>query len=457
MKNELDRFYRIANKWIEAEEHTPISPPVKAENAVEELGLALNDSPISDEEFEQILTGLVLASPKTTSKKFFNLLFGGRTEKSAVADMLVSLMNNTMHTYKASGPMVSVEHEIIRSLRPIIGYDTDAWGTMAEGGSMAIFMAMLMARDHHDQEIKREGVNKKYTLYTSEESHYSIPKNAAFMGVGREQVRFIPTLAGKMRVDVLEEKIKEDLEAGHSPFLVVGTAGTTVLGAFDPFEEIAGVAKKYGIWFHIDGAYCGTVMFSSKYRHLINGVEESDSFNFNGHKMLSTPTTCSVILTKHKKQLYQTFDNAASYLYQTDMEDLNLGKISLQCGRRNNALKLWALWKSVGTEGLGKIVEHHYESAAAARNYIHSNSDYKLFSYEPSVNVCFTYKDIPADELCNRLYAAGHSLVSFGIIKGQTFVRFVTVNGSASEEDVLQFFKGLEEFVEKEYALSPSA
>ena len=98
--------------------------------------------------------------------------------------------------------------------------------------------------------------------------------------------------------------------------------------------------------------------------------------------MLGTPLSCSIIVTQHKDQLHHSFSNEADYLYQTDGDDFNLGKTSLQCGRRNDALKLWTLWKSVGTNGLEKIVDKQFEMAQIARDYINKHKDYTLYSFD---------------------------------------------------------------------------
>ena len=122
--------------------------------------------------------------------------------------------------------------------------------------------------------------------------------------------------------------------------------------------------------------------------------------------MLGTPLSCSLILVKNKRWLYESFANDADYLYQTDGDDYNLGKTSLQCGRRNDALKFWSLWKSVGRRGLAEIVDRQFELADHALQYVKSNPDYTVYSYENSLGICFNYKDIPADLLCNQLYEA---------------------------------------------------
>jgi len=248
--------------------------------------------------------------------------------------------------------------------------------------------------------------------------------------------------------------ILEDLEKGNTPFFVNLTAGTTVLGAYDSIPPTNLICKKYNLWLHVDGAYGGGVIFSKKYKHLVAGVSEADSFSVNAHKMLGTPLTCSIILTKHSQQLYDSFSNDAEYLYQTDGDDYNLGKISMQCGRRNDALKFWTLWKSVGTETLEKYVDQQFYLAEVAREYISKHPDYTLYSYDDSISICFNYKGIDANELCTLMYQEAEIMVGFGKFREDEFIRFVTINSENKKEDILNFFAKLEAFVAKSVQLS---
>jgi sulfinoalanine decarboxylase/sulfinoalanine decarboxylase/aspartate 1-decarboxylase len=165
--------------------------------------------------------------------------------------------------------------------------------------------------------------------------------------------------------------------------------------------------------------------------------------------MMGTPLTCSLLLVNNKKHLLESFNNAADYLYQTNSDEYNLGKVSFQCGRRNDALKFWSLWKAVGTNGLAKIVDHLFETANIAREYVRKNSDYKLYNHENSLSVCFNYKAFDAKDLCTKLYQANELLVSYGSFKGDVFVRLVTVNPENKKDDILNVFKILEKFTEE--------
>jgi glutamate/tyrosine decarboxylase-like PLP-dependent enzyme len=447
MFKDLKLFTELAEYLISEEKNNPVATPIDTSKLYETLDLSLNDHPIIDEDFTKTLKEIIKSTPKTASTSFFNQLFGGRIDRATLGDLLAVMLNNSMYTYKVAGPQVGIEKTILKTICEIIDYPETADGTFAPGGSMSNYMAVLMARDKYNPKARTEGITNKMTLYTSEASHYSIAKNASFIGVGRNQVRAIKTNdKGEMLAADLDHQITKDTAQGFQPFFVNATAGTTVLGAFDDVEQIGKVCKKHDIWLHLDGAYCGSVIFSDNYKHLVKGIEHTNSFSVNAHKMLGTPLGCSIIVTKDKKHLYQSFSNEAEYLYQTNDDDFNLGKTSLQCGRRNDALKLWTLWKSVGNNGLKTIVDHQFKLAQVARDYINQHPDYTLYSFDDSISVCFNYKDIPANKLCTALYEDVQLMVGFGNFKNQEFVRMVTINSILQEKDIINFFAIIEKF-----------
>ncbi|MDF1673694.1 MAG: aminotransferase class V-fold PLP-dependent enzyme [Vicingaceae bacterium] len=449
MLKDIEVFNKLVTKLLEDEKNNPVAKHIPSSDLFQELDLSVSENPIDENKFNQVLEELVLATPRTATTAFFNQLFGGRNSKAVLGDLLAVMLNNSMYTYKAAGPQIGVEKVILDEVCKIIGWDKNSGGTFAPGGSMTNFMGMLMARDSFNQKVRYEGVTQKMTVYTSKDSHYSIPKNAAFAGIGRDNVRYIPSNEkGVMDPQQLNNSIKKDIENGFHPILVNATAGTTVLGAFDSIKDISQICLDNNVWLHVDGAYCGSVIFSEKYKHLVEGLVKADSFSFNAHKMIGTPLSCSLIVVKEKKHLYDSFSNDASYLYQTDHDDFNLGKTSLQCGRRNDALKFWTLWKSVGTKGLEKIVDHQFYLADVARDYISNNPNYTVYSYDDSISICFNYKGISARELCTSLYEKSELLVGYGSFNEDEFIRLVTINAQNKKEDILNFFKILEQFVE---------
>jgi sulfinoalanine decarboxylase/sulfinoalanine decarboxylase/aspartate 1-decarboxylase len=450
IQRDLVLFNELAEALLQEEQTHPVAERIEAEALYDAIDLSLQASPMIDDDFKKLLQEVLVSTPKTATNLFFNQLFGGRQSKAVLGDLLAVLLNNSMYTYKVAGPQVGIEQEIIRQSCQLIGYGSSSNGTFPTGGSMSNYMALIMGRDAKDPECRFKGISKPMIVYTSKESHYSTSKNVSFAGMGRNNIRYIKADAkGRMIPALLEAQIIEDIENGCLPTYVNATAGTTVLGAFDPINAIADITEKYKIWLHVDGAYCGSVIFSEKYKHLVEGVERSDSFSYNAHKMLGTPLTCSIILVNDKKQLHDSFSNDADYLYQTDGDDFNLGKTSFQCGRRNDALKFWTLWKSMGSQGLENIIDRQFELANVALDYIRSHPDYTLYSFDESISICFNYKDIDPTELCTALYANQETVVGFGSFQEDTFVRLVTINANNEKEDILHFFKVLEDFVAK--------
>lgn len=450
ISEDLVLFNELVEVLISEEEKHPVADRIDPDKLYDSVDLSLNSAGIVDDNFKKVLKEVLVSTPKTATNLFFNQLFGGRQSKAVLGDLLAVMLNNSMYTYKVAGPQVGIEQEIIRQSCRLVGYGPNSNGTFPTGGSMSNYMALIMARDAKDPNCRSKGMSKPMVIYTSEESHYSNAKNASFAGIGLNNLRYIKADSkGKMIPEKLEEQIIEDIGKGFIPTYVNATAGTTVLGAFDSIDEIADITEKYGIWLHVDGAYCGSVIFSDKHKHLVTGIERSNSFSYNAHKMLGTPLTCSIILVNDKKQLHDSFSNEADYLYQTDGDDFNLGKTSFQCGRRNDALKFWTLWKSVGTEGLTQIVDQQFLLADVALEYVRNNSDYKLYSFNDSISVCFNYKNIDPSTLCTALYEHQITVVGFGSFKHDTFIRLVTINANNDKMDILNFFKVLEEFVEK--------
>ena len=147
IQKDLNQFRSIVNALLEAEKKEAVVPPIPAQTLYSQVDLALEREGLSDEALYQSLQDLVMKTPRTATNQFFNQLFGGRKGKAMLGDLLAVVLNNSMYTYKVAGPMVGVEKEILRQICALVGYSEKADGTIATGGSMSNYMAMLMARD----------------------------------------------------------------------------------------------------------------------------------------------------------------------------------------------------------------------------------------------------------------------------------------------------------------------
>lgn len=438
----IDEFAKISKILLEKEKNEPVLKYHGVEDYEKLINLSLGDDGCTEGEFFKLLEEISLLTPRTNSKSFFNQLFAGRTAPSLSADLLASVLNTTMHTYKVAGIQVLIEQEITNEFLEKVGYE-DGEGVMNPGGSLSNMTSMIIARNEKDEAIIKEGISgQNMIVYTSVECHYSVRKSAGMIGIGKNNVRKIKSdHIGCMDVESLEVEIKKDLAAGNVPFYINATAGTTVLGAYDHFNEISRVAKKYDLWMHIDGALGGSALLSTKHKHLLKGSELSDSFTWNAHKMMNVPVSASFLLVKEKGLLKKHFSEKADYLFQDQAANLDLGNISIQCGRRVDAFKVWAAWKYYGLSGIEHKINHLFDLAQYAASCVEQEPSFELFRSPESVNVCFTVDGVKAEDICDYLHKQGLIMVGYSQAKGTTFVRMACINADIEKTDIDHFFK----------------
>lgn len=380
-------------------------------------------------------------TPQTSGHRFFNQLFAGRIPIATAAEWLATLTNVSMYTYKVGGPMILTEREVARRMCALAGFP-EGDGISVPGGSIANLIGMLCGRNHAVPNCKDEGADgRRLTFYLSKEGHYSVIKNAGVLGTGRNNVRLIDVDdRGRMRPEKLAEAVAKDLAEGAVPCAIIATAGTTVIGAFDPIREIASVAKKHDIWLHVDGAFGGTFLLHPQRRELLDGITLADSLTWDAHKAMGMPLMCSMLLTRNPEALYDNLNEAADYLFQSDDDLVNPGTRSLQCGRANDTFKLWAAWQQLGDEGWVARIERQMELSAYAAQRVQSEEHLHLAIEPASTTICFTVDDIDSPMVCEQLRAEGKALVGYGQVFEQTVVRLVTVNPEITEADLDRLF-----------------
>lgn len=428
---------RLIDEYIRLDRAVPVRPTVSPEELVDRLSLRLDGAAHGLDEVVDALSRVMAATPTTTSARFFNQLFGGRDDASTIAEIIAAVANSPMYTFKSGGPQILIEREVIGKLASYVGF-ASADGVFAPGGSISNLAAMILARNETVEGAREHGLpGERLMVYTSSECHYSIRKGASMIGLGRRNVRYVDVdERGRMRPGALRRMIIADRDAGHVPIMINATSGTTVQGAFDPLRDIAGVARELGVWMHVDGAYGGSILLSATHRHLLDGCELADSFTWDPHKLMGVPLTSSVLLTKQAGLCRRHFDEAAPYLYQEDTDDLNPGRASLQCGRHNDALKVWAAWKHHGDEGLAGMIDRLFELSRYCADQVEAAPDLALAKYPDSLNVCFEATGKSSRLLCGELGRLQKAKIGYGIVDGRFVVRVVFVNPRITTADI---------------------
>ena len=438
----LALFERLCNLLVRSESEEPVGSPVPAATLFDRLDLMPPSDGIGPQELALKLADIVAATPKTATPLFFNQLFGGRDWAAVLGDLLVPVLNNSMYTYKVAGVHVLIEQVLVQKMGALMGYEQPG-GVFGPGGSLSNLTAMSLARNQAEQTARESGMNgKTHRIYTSATSHYSIRKSAGLLGIGRNNVvKVAVDDRGRMRPEALRIAIEKDLAEGHLPTMVNATLGTTVEGAYDPIRPLAELCKRHGIWLHLDGAWGASLVLCPEYASLFEGAEEADSITWDAHKMMGVPLTSSVLLTRKQEALTQGLTERADYLFQQDSDWLNPGTRSLQCGRRNDFLKVWTAWQVHGDLGYAERLRHLRALTAHAVDIVRADPRLTLTLEPESLNVCFTVQGNDSPTICQRLHEQGRILVGFGEVHGQTVVRVIFVNPDLTRADVTHFFE----------------
>jgi len=419
----------------------------------EVINFTVGEKGVSENEFLELLDKYLEYSVKTGNKQFLNQLYSGFNFPAFIGEVFTVLANTSMYTYEVAPVATTIETEMISLMNSYAGY-SDGDGIFVSGGSNANLVAMFSARNRILPESRFEGYdrNQKLVAFVNEQAHYSFETAANVLGIGAKNVIKVKSdKKGKLIPAELELEITNAIKRGEKPFFVAATCATTLLGAYDPIDEMAEICKKYNIWLHADGSFGGSIILSEKHRHLMKGIEQTDSFAWNPHKLMNIPLICSALLVKKRGTLQHNItDINTDYIFHDIDAIEDLGKKSIQCGRKVDAVKLWFAWKYFGLEGYQKRIDNLIDMATYAKKIINEQSKLELLSERQSFAVCFRY--VPDKEsnlnkfnleLRESLRKSGKSIVNYGYIGKTLAIRLITANGELQKSDIDLFFSNV--------------
>ncbi|RUT79405.1 pyridoxal phosphate-dependent decarboxylase family protein [Ancylomarina longa] len=408
---------------------------------------------VSENEFLDLLDKYLEYSVHTGNKQFLNQLYSGFNFPAFIGEIFSTLANTSMYTYEVAPVATSIEKEMIALMNSYTGY-SDGDGIFVTGGSNANLIAMFSARNRILPDSRFEGYDRKVKLkaFVNEQAHYSFDTAANVLGIGSKNVVKVKSdVTGKMIPAELEKNILETIARNEKPFFVAATCATTLLGAYDPLDEIAAICKKYKLWLHADGSFGGSLILSDQYKALMKGIERTDSFAWNPHKLMNIPLICSALLVKKRGTLQHNItDINADYIFHDIDEIEDLGKKSIQCGRKVDAVKLWFAWKYFGLKNYQKRIDNLINMAIYAAKKISDHPQLEMLVPRQSFAVCFRYvPKFKTDlnqfnlDLREQLRKSGKSIVNYGYIRKSLAIRLVITNGELLEADMDLFFKNL--------------
>ncbi|HEY0432464.1 MAG TPA: pyridoxal-dependent decarboxylase, partial [Chitinophagaceae bacterium] len=312
------------------------------------------DHPESLETIQQELKEkLIPYSTHVNHPGYMGLITPSPNPAGILAEFLVAALNQNVGSYSIGPSATAMELRVIRWINDLIGYGEHAGGNLTSGGMMANFIGLKLARDYSTgDKAQFEGMSPGWTAYVSEERHVSLDKAADAVGIGRNNLRTIPTNDKfEVRVDLLEDAIAADKEKGLKPICIIGLAGTTNLGAVDDLEALAAIAKREKCWFHADAAYGGGMLLSNKYPGKLKGLSLADSVTIDPHKWFYAPLDAGAILVKDHNRLTVSFGIQPSYLKdqsQQKHERYQFYVHGFEQSKRFRGLKVWMSFQHYG-------------------------------------------------------------------------------------------------------------
>ncbi len=331
--------------------------------------------------------------------RFFGYVASPANPAGAFADLVASALNVNVTSWRSGPAATEIEHAVVRWLGSLVGFSSNASGLLTSGGSMANLIALFVAhRAKAAPEVARRGLwnaEGPMTIYASEQIHLSIPKGADLLGLGRDQVRLV-ACDDRLRIDIskLRECIETDLRNGKKPFCIVASAGTVNTGAIDPLKEVAEVAKEFGLWFHVDGAYGVPGALDESKRALFTGIELADSLSLDPHKWLYVPLDSGCILFRNEGQHRAAFSGEeADYIkvHENAAESFAFWDYGPELSRRFRALKIWFTLRYYGVNRIAAAISEDNALAAYLAQLIEASDDFELLAPVELSICCFRY------------------------------------------------------------------
>jgi aromatic-L-amino-acid/L-tryptophan decarboxylase len=398
---------------------------------------------------QEFMTSILPFAARNGHPGFLGWVQGGGTPVGMLAEMLAAGLNANLGG-RDQIPL-EVEHQVVQWVRELFHFPSAASGLFVTGTSMANFLAVLVARDTClGREVRRCGLmhsTTKLTAYASVAVHESIIRATDFAGLGSDAVRLIP-VDTQQRIDLaaLRQAIAADRDAGLSPFLVVGSAGTVDTGAIDDLAAIAELSAEQNLWFHVDGAFGALAMLSKKLAPKLKGIERADSLAFDFHKWAQAPYDAGFLLVRDGVRHQEAFVSSCAYLSR-GQRGMSAGSpwpcdLGVDLSRGFRALKTWVTFKVYGTDAIAAAIERSCELARYLERRILFSPQLELMAAVELNIVCFRFRSSEETsnelnrEIVIKLQEAGAVAPSTTKLQGKLVIRAAIVNHRTSEAEL---------------------
>ncbi|HTM16809.1 MAG TPA: pyridoxal-dependent decarboxylase [Terracidiphilus sp.] len=441
----LDEISKLTASYLESLDSRPI---VRNSTAAEMESCFAGDPPakgLKADALQQLPT--LIDNSRAQNGRFFGYVLGSGDPVGAATDLLASALNQNVTAWRSSPAGITIEKTVIRWLAESIGC-RGFQGSLTGGGSSANLMGLAIAREAKLPVNAQGFANRRGTVYASEEVHMSIPKAVALLGIGRDNLRLVPTDETFHLIPAeLDRAMRRDREAGLIPIAVVASAGTVNTGAVDPLSQIAEIARQHGSWFHIDGAY--GALAAMAVRNRFHGLDLADSLSLDPHKWLYQPLDCGCLLFRDSHAARTAFAHTGEYarsLTADPAESFAFFEESLELSRRFRALKLWFALRYHGFDAFRDSIKNDLAHARRLAEAVINEPELELAAPLELSAVCFRYVGpggLSAAELnrqnsaiLKRAVERGKVYLSNATLRSKFCLRACIVNHRTTDADI---------------------
>lgn len=409
---------------------------------------------------QRLKAELIPYSTHVNHRGYMGLITPSPNPAGILADLVASSLNQNLGVYSISPSATAMELRVLRWLNDLVGYAESAGGNLTSGGMTANFIGLKLARDlTTGNKAQYEGLQGQWAIYTSEERHLSIDKAVDAIGLGRNNLRAIPTNESyEVIPEAMEEAIALDKKKGIRPLCIIGLAGTTNLGAVDNLKALHALARHERCWFHVDAAYGGGMLLSKKYPGVLQDLHLADSITIDPHKWFYAPLECGAILVRDHQQLTDSFLIQHAYLKDQSeqrSERYNFFEHGFEQSRRFRGLKVWMSFKHYGTDQIGEWIDRNIDQAKHLHELVRGGSDFES-AVEPRMSaICIRYKAEGLTEgqltklhheVASRIEKEGRFWFATTVLKGKTWFRINPVNLYTEKETMNELYGALQQF-----------
>jgi glutamate/tyrosine decarboxylase-like PLP-dependent enzyme len=386
-----------------------------------------------------------------THPRFWGWVNGTGTVTGMLADLLASGMNG--HVSFGDHAEIYVEQQVVRWLISLLGLPPASTGLLVSSGSAANLTGMAVARDEICQGARQKGVRVSGgspMVYASDQVHNSVDKMVGLLGIGRENLRRVPSRADfTCDVDALAAAIARDRAAGLTPVCIVGTAGTVSTGAIDDLNALANLAARENVWLHVDAAFAAALSLSPVLRSKLSGIERADSVAFDLHKWFYLPYDVGCAIVCRPGAQRRSFSPPAAYLGEMERgiaaPGYPFGELGVDLSRGFRALKVWMTLQEYGTAKYAAQIEQNVAQAAYIADRVNGTEDLELLAPVPLNVVCFRHHpaeltethalDRHNENILMTLHERGIAAPSFTRIRGVFAIRTAITNHRSRRAD----------------------